>query len=422
MLIGAGFWSVYADKCGRRSAFVQSLACVFLAGVASAAAPSLVTLCIFRMVVGFGVGGNLPVSAALVAEFLPTSQRAYVLCGISGAFWGVGVITASLLGLVLANTLRSGEEELFWRLFLGLAALPSAIVAVAHRVLPESPRFLHAMGKDGEAAQMLESVARMNGKLDVLGLDFSGDRNGGDGLQLESSPASGDGGAPGAAMWRDGGALPAVEYSHGEEAEKAEAGDVRELFHTPVLRKVTLCLYYGLTFLLPRYYDDISHGNKDFVYILSAFLGAFSIPGSYLAMWLVDEHRLGRVGGLKWSAGACATSILVLATTTRVTALFSAMSLLVLFCQAVPGAIIYLITPELYSTKYRAVGLGSCSVVTRLGGLAAPIIAEVMYDKGGPAAPLLVFGPTMIITAIAAGMIPIETAGRKLDDDSWDRR
>ena len=37
---------------------------------------------------------------------------------------------------------------------------------------------------------MLENVARMNGKLDVLGLDFSGDRNGGDGLQLESSPAS----------------------------------------------------------------------------------------------------------------------------------------------------------------------------------------------------------------------------------------
>ena len=48
-------------------------------------------------------------------------------------------------------------------------------------------------------------------------------------------------------------------------------------------------------------------------------------------MWLVDEHRLGRVGALKWSAGACATSILVLATTTRVTALFSAVSLLVLF-------------------------------------------------------------------------------------------
>lgn len=30
--------------------------------------------------------------------------------------------------------------------------------------------------------------------------------------------------------------------AHGEEAENAEAGDVRELFHTPILRKITLCL------------------------------------------------------------------------------------------------------------------------------------------------------------------------------------
>ena len=38
--------------------------------------------------------------------------------------------------------------------------------------------------------------------------------------------------------------------------------------------------YYGLTFLLPRYYDDISGGEKDFVYILSALLGASFIPGT----------------------------------------------------------------------------------------------------------------------------------------------
>lgn len=108
MLIGAGFWSVYADKCGRRTAFVQSLACVFLGGVASAVAPSLATLCIFRTVVGFGIGGNMPVSTALVTEFLPTSHRADVLCRLSGAFWGFGVMAASLLGLVLSNVFGSG--------------------------------------------------------------------------------------------------------------------------------------------------------------------------------------------------------------------------------------------------------------------------------------------------------------------------
>lgn len=55
--------------------------------------------------------------------------------------------------------------------------------------------------------------------------------------------AVGNGGAPGSRVWREGErTLPVIEYAHGEEAEKAEAGDVRELFHTPILRKVTLCL------------------------------------------------------------------------------------------------------------------------------------------------------------------------------------
>lgn len=38
------------------------------------------------------------------------------------------------------------------------------------------------------------------------------------------------------------------------------------------------------------------------------------------------------------------------------------------YFSAVPGTLMYVITPEVYSTKYRAVGLGSASVVTRLGG------------------------------------------------------
>lgn len=48
-------------------------------------------------------------------------------------------------------------------------------------------------------------------------------------------------------------------------------------------------------------------------------------------MWLVQERRLGRVRALMWSSYASAASILVLASTTRVRALFAFLSLLVLF-------------------------------------------------------------------------------------------
>ena len=108
MLFGVMFWSVYADKHGRRWAFVLTQACIFVAGLASSLAPSFSLLLLSRVAVGFGVGGSLPVTSALVAEFLPTKDRAKILCYISGAFWGFGLMCASLLGLLLYRIFGSG--------------------------------------------------------------------------------------------------------------------------------------------------------------------------------------------------------------------------------------------------------------------------------------------------------------------------
>lgn len=46
------------------------------------------------------------------------------------------------------------QEESMWRWFMGVAALPSAMVAVAYKLLPESPRFLSVMGRHDEAARV----------------------------------------------------------------------------------------------------------------------------------------------------------------------------------------------------------------------------------------------------------------------------
>ncbi|CAM9370337.1 unnamed protein product [Ascophyllum nodosum] len=447
MLIGAGFWSVYADKYGRRSAFVISLAFVFFGGVISAASPSLLVLCICRVAVGFGVGGNLPVTTALLTEFLPTSHRAHVMCRLAGTFWGVGMLAASGLGLILTIALGPGQEETFWRWFLGMAALPSAVVAVAYNILPESPRFLQVMERHDEALEVLEYVARTNGKLDAIGLEFGGHTSGNSHTALPTSSPDSRASAfevtyqakvkqpPGensvlAGLRDDGGANPMVVTARA--ADNTKAGDVRDLFHTPILRRVTLCLwvvwlflnlsYYGVTFLLPVYFAKITGGKRYDEFVLYFLMGITYIPGAWVAMVLCSEYCLGRVGSLKWSSFATAAFIIVMATATDASVVFVVMTLLTMFVIAIPGTIMYLATPELYTTKYRAVGLGSCSVVTRMGGLVAPILAEVLYEKGGAIAPLVVFGPMMIITGVAAALIPIETAGRKLDDDSWDRK
>lgn len=43
---------------------------------------------------------------------------------------------------------------------------------------------------------------------------------------------------------------------------------------------------------------------------------------------------------------------------------------------AVPSIVKYVITPELYTTKYRAVGLGSASVWTRIGSECATLATK----------------------------------------------
>ena len=46
------------------------------------------------------------------------------------------------------------QEEEMWRLFLGLSAIPGAMVLVAYKLLPESPRYLSVVGRHGEAVKV----------------------------------------------------------------------------------------------------------------------------------------------------------------------------------------------------------------------------------------------------------------------------
>lgn len=105
MMAGSMYWSIMADRHGRRPTFMLSLLVVFIAGIGSALAPSFLLFFVFRVVVGFGVGGNLPVAASLTTEFMPTSVRATALLVVTGVVWGVGQVCASAIGLLLSSVI-----------------------------------------------------------------------------------------------------------------------------------------------------------------------------------------------------------------------------------------------------------------------------------------------------------------------------
>ncbi|EDO27505.1 predicted protein, partial [Nematostella vectensis] len=80
---------------------------------------------------------------------------------------------------------------------------------------------------------------------------------------------------------------------------------------------------------------------------------------------------------------------------------------------AISGAFqtFYVYTPEVYPTVTRALGLGCCSGIARVGAMITPFVAQVLL-KESVALSMGVYGGMSVICIIASLMLPIETKGR----------
>ncbi|KRT78487.1 membrane transporter, partial [Oryctes borbonicus] len=76
----------------------------------------------------------------------------------------------------------------------------------------------------------------------------------------------------------------------------------------------------------------------------------------------------------------------------------------------------YVYTPEVYPTSLRAVGVGSCSAMARLGAMITPYVAQVLL-KSSVSFATIIYGVFAILAAIACLILPIETRGQELREN-----
>jgi AAHS family 4-hydroxybenzoate transporter-like MFS transporter len=135
MSFGSACAGMLADRLGRRWTVIGSVLLFGLATclVSLANSPSAVGW--FRFLAGFGIGGALPISTTLVAEFTPSRIRPLAITGtivcvpLGGMF--AGVFAAYILP-------HYGWRALF---FVG-GTIPLVLCLMLMFALPESPRFL----------------------------------------------------------------------------------------------------------------------------------------------------------------------------------------------------------------------------------------------------------------------------------------
>lgn len=156
MFIGAAVFGRIADRIGRRRAFLLNLVWFSVCSALAAVAPTVALLVAARFLAGIGIGAEYPVADSYLSDVLPKAHRGRL------AAWAytcsfLAVPALGFLALGLSGRTVLGVDG--WRVLLLMGAAGALFVILLRRGLPESPRWLAAQGRTGEALAALSAFA-----------------------------------------------------------------------------------------------------------------------------------------------------------------------------------------------------------------------------------------------------------------------
>ncbi|MET0186548.1 MAG: MFS transporter, partial [Achromobacter sp.] len=130
-VVGALGLGSLADKWGRKRTLLLSVACFAVLSFITASADSFASLCVYRILVGIGVGGAAPCFVGLATEYAPASKRPQII-----AWMWTGIPVGGIAGGLFASY---AMPQLGWQsLFVYGGIAPALLAIVVALVVPES--------------------------------------------------------------------------------------------------------------------------------------------------------------------------------------------------------------------------------------------------------------------------------------------
>jgi putative MFS transporter len=375
-LIGSIVAGWAAEKWGRITTMMWTLALFAIMSFACAFAWSYDSLLWFRFIQGIGLGGEIPVMAAYMNEFAKAERRGRFAIGVQVLF-AFGLLVVGLAGVWVVPNLG-------WQWMFIIGAVPALLVFPLRALLPESPRWLASKGRFEEAAGVLERIektARAEGK------------------EIPPMPSS----------------LPPVV-----EAKT----HIRDLFTGIYLRRTltlwviwvcTFFVVYGLASWAPSLFRTAYKLPVQQSLMYGFILAGAGLLGCILCVLLVDHigrravfggaFLLGSLPLLTFLFGGGRSAQEVLITVAIGYGFINALAI---------GLATY--TAENYPNHMRALGGGIAGAWQRGASMVGPFIIGIILPKWGPDAVFLMFGIAALIGAAATFLFAIETRGRVLEE------
>jgi sugar porter (SP) family MFS transporter len=384
-----------SDRLGRRP--VLKIAAVLFAGsaVASAVAPSFITLVAARMLGGLGVGAALIIAPMYIAEIAPAAMRGRlvsfnqlnIVIGISAAFFtNYLILRLGQSDLAWAEALGLGEWN--WRWMLGVEALPAIFYFLALFAVPESPRWLVMSGKDDDARRVLERVS-------------------------DSDQAEAD--------------IEAVKASlHAEQSTERAA--LRELFR-PGMRLVlvigvSVAILQQITginavfFYAPMIFEQSGIGT-DASFMQAVLVGLVNLVFTVLAILFID--RLGRRPLLGAGLTGIAVCMLLLsygfgaADMNPTIILVGILGFVASFAISL-GPVMWVLFSELFPNRVRGLAISFVGLINSAVSFLVQLIFPWELQNLGNSVTFLIYGLFAIVGLIILMRLLPETKGKSLEE------
>lgn len=150
MIGGLGVSSL-ADRYGRKRMIILA-SLIFVLGAAGCAVSTSMWLLIgARVVLGIAVGAASALVPMYLSEVAPAERRGSI-SGLNQLMIMIGILSAYLINLAFSGAAHG------WRLMLGFAVVPALLMLLGGLFLPESPRYLATVGREGEARVVLTAL------------------------------------------------------------------------------------------------------------------------------------------------------------------------------------------------------------------------------------------------------------------------
>ncbi|MED6193730.1 Low affinity inorganic phosphate transporter 1 [Stylosanthes scabra] len=172
-LAGQLFFGWLGDKMGRKRVYGMTLMlmviCSLASGLSFGKEPKSVmaTLCFFRFWLGFGIGGDYPLSATIMSEYANKKTRGAFIAAVF-AMQGFGILAGGMVAIIVSSIFKGlhpapafefdhvgstvPQADFVWRIILMFGALPALATYYWRMKMPETARYTALVAKNAKQA------------------------------------------------------------------------------------------------------------------------------------------------------------------------------------------------------------------------------------------------------------------------------